>query len=68
MNVNCINFNNKIYFVKRNHNENNQSFIERIWFIVNQLNLKENKNKTYQDIINMSNIYINEIKNKCIYI
>jgi hypothetical protein len=67
MNINCINFNNKIYIIKRNHNENNQSFIERMWFIVSQINLKENKYKTYQDIVNLSNIYINEIKNKCIY-
>ena len=65
--VNSINFNNKIYFINRNHNENNNSFIERMWFIINQLNLKENKNKTFQDIINMSNIYINEIKYNCVY-
>ena len=65
--MNCINFNNKIYFVKRNHNENNNSFIERMWYIINQQNLKENKNKSFNDIINMSNIYINELKRECIY-
>ena len=41
--MNCINFNNKIYFVKRNHNENNNSFIERMWYIINQQNLKKIK-------------------------
>lgn len=66
-NLNCINFNNKIYFVKRNHNENNKYFIERMWYIINQKNLKENKNKSFNDIINMSNIYINKVKNECVF-
>ena len=65
--MNCINFNNKIYFIERNHNENNNSFNERIWYIIHQHNLKENKNKTIDEIINMSNIYINQIKKGCIY-
>jgi hypothetical protein len=63
----CINFNNKIYFISKNHNENNNHFIERIWYIINQINLKKNKDKSFNDIVNMSNIYINEIKNNCIY-
>lgn len=66
-NLNCINFNNKIYFVKRNHNENNNYFIERMWYIINHKNLKENKNKSFDDIINMSNIYINKFKNECVF-
>ena len=65
--MNCINFNNKIYFIDRNHNENNNSFNERMWYIIHQHNLKENKNKTIDEIINMSNIYINQIKKSCIY-
>ena len=63
----CINFNNKIYFISKNHNENNNHFIERIWYIINQINLKKNKDKSFNDIVNMSNIYINEIKNNCRY-
>ena len=65
--MNCINFNNKIYFIERNHNENNNSFNERMQYIIHQHNLKENKNKTIDEIINMSNIYINQIKKGCIY-
>ena len=65
--INCINLNNKIYFITRNHNENNKNFIQRMWYIINQQKLKENKNKSFNDIINMSNIYINEIENNCIY-
>lgn len=66
-NYQSINFNNKIYFISKNHNENNNHFIERIWYIINQINLKKNKDKSFNDIVNMSNIYINEIKNNCIY-
>jgi len=66
-NSNCINFNNKIYFITKNHNENKNSFIQRMWYIIKQINLKENKNKSFHDIINMSNIYINELKNECIF-
>lgn len=66
-NYQSINFNNKIYFISKNHNENNNHFIERIWYIINQINLKKNKDKSFNHIVNMSNIYINEIKNNCIY-
>ncbi len=65
--MNCINYNNKIYFITRNHNENNNSFIERMWYIINQQNLKDNKNKSFNEIVNMSNIYINELKNECVF-
>ena len=44
-----------------------KSFNERMWYIIHQHNLKENKNKTIDEIINMSNIYINQIKKGCIY-
>mgnify|MGYP001392275660 CR=1 FL=1 len=62
-----INFNNKIYLIKKNHNENKSAFNQRMWYIVNQNKLKENNTKSLQDIINMSNIYINEIINGCKY-
>lgn len=54
----CINFNNKLIFIKKNLNENNNMFIDRCWFIVDMLN--NNKNLTYEEIINLSNIYSNK--------
>lgn len=54
----CINFNNKLIFIKKNLNENNNMFINRCWFIVDMLN--NNKNLTYEEIINLSNIYSNK--------
>jgi len=62
-----VNYNNKIYFIKKNFNENDKYFNIRIWYIIKQINLKENKNKSFHDIINISNLHINKIKNGCIY-
>jgi hypothetical protein len=62
-----VNYNNKIYFIKKNFNENDKFFNIRIWYIIKQINLKENKDKSFHDIINISNLYINKIKNGCIY-
>ena len=64
--MNCINYNNNLYFIKKNINENHNEFIKRSWFIVNKLNKKDN-NLKFNEIINLSNIYINEIKNGCKY-
>jgi|TARA_B100000941_G_scaffold87954_1_gene60882 hypothetical protein len=64
--MNCINYNNNLYFIKKNINENHNEFIKRSWFIVNELNKKDN-NLTFDEIINLSNIYINEIENGCKY-
>jgi hypothetical protein len=64
--MNCINYNNNLYFIKKNINENHNEFIKRSWFIVNKLNKKDN-NLTFDEIINLSNIYINEIENGCKY-
>ena len=63
----CINYNNKLYFIKKNLNENKNDFIKRYWFIVQTLNYNNPDNKSYEDIINLSNIYINEITNNCVY-
>lgn len=63
--MNCINYNNKLYFIKKNHNETKNSFNERIWYIIDKMN--EKNNYDLEDIINMSNIYINEKKLKCKY-
>ena len=63
----CINYNNKLYFIKRNLNENKNDFIKRYWFIVKEFNSDNLNNKSYDDIINLSNIYINEITNDCKY-
>jgi hypothetical protein len=54
----CINFNNRLIFIKKNLNENHNMFINRCWFIVDMLN--SNKNLTYEEIINLSNIYSNK--------
>ncbi len=54
----CINFNNRLIFIKKNLNENHNMFIDRCWFIVDMLN--NNKNLTYEEIINLSNIYSNK--------
>ena len=54
----CIIFNNKLIFIKKNLNENHNMFIDRCWFIVDMLN--NNKNLTYEEIINLSNIYSNK--------
>ena len=62
----CINFNNQLIFIKKNLNENNNHFIDRCWFIIDKLNNKNN-NLSYNEIINLSNIYINETKNGCVY-
>ena len=62
-----VNYNNKIYFIKKNFNENDKFFNIRIWYIIKQINLKENKDKSFHDIINISNLHINKIKNGCIY-
>ena len=61
----CINFNNQLIFIKKNLNENYNNFIDRCWFIIDQLN-KQDNNLSYNEIINLSNIYINQ-KNGCIY-
>lgn len=61
----CINFNNKLVFIKKNLNENNNHFIERCWYIVDKLD--KNPDLSYNRIINLSNIYINQIKNGCSY-
>jgi len=69
--MNCINFNNKIYFIEKNHNENNNSFIKRFWYIIKLHNENNNKNYLHNNdinkIINMSNVYINKVKNDCRY-
>ena len=62
----CINFNNQLIFIKKNLNENSNHFIDRCWFIIDKLN-KQDNNLSYNEIINLSNIYINEIKNGCVY-
>ena len=64
--MNCINYNNNLYFIKKNINENHNEFIKRSWFIVNKLNKKDN-NLKFNEIVNLSNIYINEIENGCRY-
>jgi hypothetical protein len=64
--MNCINYNNNLYFIKKNINENHNEFIKRSWFIVNKLSKKDN-NLTFNEIVNLSNIYINEIENGCKY-
>tara|TARA_Y100000389_G_C17128763_1_gene349142 strand:+ start:133 stop:333 length:201 start_codon:yes stop_codon:yes gene_type:complete len=64
--MNCINYNNNLYFIKKNINENHNEFIKRSWFIVNKLNEKNN-NLNFTEIENLSNIYINEIENGCEY-
>jgi hypothetical protein len=63
--MDCINFNNKLIFVNKNLNENNNNFIERIWYIIEKLN--DQPTLTYNEVINLSNIYINEVKNNCVY-
>ena len=63
----CINYNNKLYFIKKNLNENKNDFIKRYWFIVKEFNSNNLNNNSYDDIINLSNIYINEITNNCKY-
>ena len=60
----CINFNNQLIFIKKNLNENNNNFIDRCWFIIDKLNNQDNL--SYNEIINLSNIYINE-KIGCVY-
>lgn len=64
--MNCINYNNNLYFIKKNINENHNEFIKRSWFIVNKLSKKDN-NLKFNEIVNLSNIYINEIENGCKY-
>jgi hypothetical protein len=64
--MNCINYNNNLYFIKKNLNENNNDYIKRCWFIINKLTNKSN-NLSYEYIINLSNININEITNGCVY-
>ena len=63
----CINFNNKLYFIKNNLNENKNDFIKRYWYIINSINSEKLTNKSFEHIINLSNIYINEITNSCVY-
>jgi hypothetical protein len=63
----CINFNNKLYFIKKNLNENKNDFIKRYWYIINSFNSEQLNNKSFEHIINLSNIYINELTNKCVY-
>jgi hypothetical protein len=63
----CINFNNKLYFIKYNLNENKNDFIKRYWYIINTINSNKINNKSFEHIINLSNIYINELTNNCIY-
>ena len=60
----CINFNNQLIFIKKNLNENHNMFIDRCWFIIDKLNNQDNL--SYNEIINLSNIYINE-KIGCVY-
>lgn len=64
--MNCINYNNNLYFIKKNIDENHNEFIKRSWFIVNKLSKKDN-NLKFNEIVNLSNIYINEIENGCKY-
>ena len=61
----CINFNNQLIFIKKNLNENSNNFIDRCWFIIDKLN-KQDNNLSYNEIINLSNIYINQ-KIGCVY-
>ena len=63
----CINFNNKLYFIKYNLNENKNDFIKRYLYIINTINSNKINNKSFEHIINLSNIYINELTNNCIY-
>ena len=60
-----IYFDNTIVFIKKNLNENKNHFIERCWFIIDKLD--KNPELSYNKIINLSNIYINEVKNGCVY-
>ena len=61
----CINFNNQLIFIKKNLNENRNDFNDRCWFIIDKLN--KESNLSYNEIINLSNIYINETKYRCSY-
>ena len=61
----CINFDNKLVFIKKNLNENKNHFIERCWFIIDKLD--KNPELSYNEIINLSKININEVKNGCVY-
>tara|TARA_B110000259_G_C14017745_1_gene401965 strand:- start:77 stop:274 length:198 start_codon:yes stop_codon:yes gene_type:complete len=61
----CINFNNKLIFIKKNLNENTNHFIERCWFVIK--NLDKTPDMPYDEIINLSNVYINQSKNGCVY-
>ena len=61
----CINFNNQLIFIKKNLNENRNDFNDRCWFIIDKLN--KESNLSYNEIINLSNIYINETKYGCSY-
>ncbi len=60
----CINYNNKLYIIKKNLDENNNEFTKRCWYIIKTY---ESNNYTFDHVINLSNIYINEIINDCKY-
>ena len=55
----CINFNNKLIFIKKNLNENHNMFIDRCWYIIDKLNNNDD-GLTEQQIVNLSNIYSNK--------
>jgi len=60
----CINYNNKLYIINKNLDENNNDFIKRYWYIIKTY---ESNNYSFDHVINLSNIYINEIINNCKY-
>ena len=49
----CINFNNKLVFIKKNLNENKNHFIERCWYVIDKLDKEQNNLQQQIDSIIM---------------
>ena len=58
----CINYKNKIYIIKKNFGEIDNSFKVRCWYIAKKS--EENHTLNLQDIINQSFLYSNP---QCLY-
>lgn len=59
-----IEFENYSYFLSKQENETNNSFRNRIWFLVKQ---KPTDEETFKKAEKMSKLYINKKHLNCIY-
>jgi hypothetical protein len=70
-NHHCIQYKNSLNIIRRHHGENPDHFITRCWFIVKSMDynitLPNDKQFTLDDIMAISHLYVNQLKNQCKY-